>query len=66
MNRGYFNVLSLLLREEPAQAALLDDVCEGPLITVTDLTTEGVLPVPSESAKPLKAASDAGAALFDL
>jgi hypothetical protein len=60
------NVLGLLVREEPAQAALFDEVCAGPLITVTDLTTAGIIPVPTEAAKPLKAISDAGDALFDL
>ncbi|MFD5753325.1 type ISP restriction/modification enzyme [Streptomyces sp. NPDC127033] len=60
------NVLGLLVREEPAQAALFDEVCAGPLITVTELITAGVLPAPAEAAKALKATSDAGDALFDL
>ncbi|NEA55618.1 N-6 DNA methylase [Streptomyces sp. SID13666] len=63
---GLLNVLGLLIREEPAQAALLDDVCTSPLITVTDLTTAGILPVPPEAAKPLRAASDTGDGLFEL
>lgn len=60
------NVLGLLVREEPAQADLFNEVCAGPLITVTDLTTAGILPVPAEATKALKATSDAGDALFDL
>lgn len=60
------NVLGLLVSEEPAQAELFNEVCAGPLITVTDLTTAGILPVPPEAAKALKATSDAGDALFDL
>ncbi|MFJ4791111.1 type ISP restriction/modification enzyme [Streptomyces sp. NPDC088794] len=60
------NVLGLLVREEPAQADLFNDVCAGPLITVTDLATAGILPVPAEATKALKATSDAGDALFDL
>ncbi|MFD5651009.1 type ISP restriction/modification enzyme [Streptomyces sp. NPDC127039] len=60
------NVLGLLVREEPAQADLFNDVCAGPLITVLDLTAAGILPVPTEAAKALKATSDAGDTLFDL
>ncbi|MFD7706095.1 type ISP restriction/modification enzyme [Streptomyces sp. NPDC059786] len=60
------NVLGLLVREERAQADLLNEVCAGPLITLTDLTTAGILPVPTEATKALKATSDAGDALFDL
>ncbi|MFF3165543.1 type ISP restriction/modification enzyme [Streptomyces sp. NPDC003273] len=60
------NVLGLLIREEPAQADVLNEVCAGPLITVTDLTTAGILPVPTEATKALQAKSDAGDALFDL
>ncbi|MBU8550989.1 hypothetical protein IMX12_19585 [Streptomyces sp. Babs14] len=60
------NVLGLLVREEPAQADLFNEVCAGPLITVADLTTAGTLPVPIEATKALKATSDAGDALFDL
>ncbi|MGW2696117.1 type ISP restriction/modification enzyme [Streptomyces sp. NPDC001296] len=60
------NVLGLLVREEAAQAELLDDICTGPLITAADLFTCGVLPVPADAAKPLKAASDEPDSLFDL
>jgi hypothetical protein len=60
------NVLALLIREEPSQAQLLDEVCAGPLITVADLTAGSILPVPKEATKALKAVSDAGEGLFDL
>lgn len=43
------NVLTLVVEAEPAQAALLDRVMVGPRITVSDLTAEGVLPVPEAS-----------------
>jgi hypothetical protein len=59
------NVLGLIVREEPAQAAILDDVGAGPLIPVSGLTTAGIFPVPAKAAEPLNAASDAGAALFE-
>jgi hypothetical protein len=36
------NVLGLLVELEPEQAALLDRVCQGPLITVTSLRASGV------------------------
>jgi hypothetical protein len=39
------NVLGLLVQEEPAQREVLESVCSGPLISVQDLTEEGVLPV---------------------
>ncbi|MET7357831.1 type ISP restriction/modification enzyme [Streptomyces sp. NPDC005562] len=40
------NILGLLVQGEPAQRALLEDVCSGPLISVQELTELGVLPVP--------------------
>ena len=52
------NVLTLVVELEPAQADLLDRVMAGPRVTVDDLTTAGVLPVP-ESARSLpKAGKD--------
>ncbi|MFQ3556134.1 hypothetical protein QZN11_04890 [Streptomyces gramineus] len=60
------NVLGLLGREEQSQADLFNEVCASPLITVTDLTAAGIIPVPPEVTKALKATSDAGDALFDL
>jgi len=39
------NVLTLLVDLEPAQADLLDRIAAGPLVTVADLTTAGLLPV---------------------
>ncbi|WP_017624445.1 type ISP restriction/modification enzyme [Nocardiopsis chromatogenes] len=38
------SVLTLLVDLEPRQARLLDDIMAGPLITVDDLATAGVLP----------------------
>ncbi|MGW3669150.1 type ISP restriction/modification enzyme [Streptomyces sp. NPDC005141] len=58
------NVLGFLVREEPLQAELLDEICAGRLITPADLIDDGVFPVPSEAAKPLKADSVDG--LFEL
>ncbi|MFE5542935.1 type ISP restriction/modification enzyme [Streptomyces sp. NPDC056534] len=40
------NVLGLLVDLEPEQSQLLVDICQGPHITVNDLTAAGVLPVP--------------------
>lgn len=43
------NALTLLVELEPAQAELLTAVMEGPRITVEDLTTAGILPVPDSA-----------------
>jgi hypothetical protein len=40
------NVLTLVVDLEPQQAQLLDQIVDGPLITIADLTEAGVLPVP--------------------
>lgn len=37
------NVLALLVELEPTQAALLDEVCAGPLIPIEELKAAGVL-----------------------
>lgn len=37
------HVLSLLVELEPAQAALLDQICDGPIITVEELREAGAL-----------------------
>ncbi|PZG56348.1 hypothetical protein C1I98_01585 [Spongiactinospora gelatinilytica] len=58
------NVLGLLVREEPAQGELLAEICDGPLITVEELTSANVLPVPSMGVGPLKHKEEG--ALFDL
>jgi len=47
------HVLTMVTGLEPAQAALLDKVMEGPRITVADLTEAGVLPVPAAARSPL-------------
>lgn len=49
------NVLGLLIELEPAQAALLDEIVAGPLITVDALEKAGVLPVAPEARKVAKA-----------
>ncbi|MGW3410976.1 type ISP restriction/modification enzyme [Streptomyces sp. NPDC000888] len=51
------NILGLLVQEEPAQREVLEAVCSGPLISVQDLTEEGVLPVPRHALKPVKRAA---------
>lgn len=48
------NVLGRLVALEPAQNCLLEQVCNGPLITVNDLEREEVLPVPETCRKPPK------------
>lgn len=47
------HVLTLVTDLEPAQAGLLDQIMEGPRITVADLTEAGVLPVPTTARTPL-------------
>ena len=49
------NVLGLLIDLEPAQAALLEAVCSGPLITEANLKAAGALAVPMKEKKPAKA-----------
>jgi hypothetical protein len=46
------NVLGLCIDLEPQQAALLDRICAGPLITVADLQRTHVYPVPGSVRKP--------------
>ena len=46
------NVLGLCVDLEPQQAALLDRICVGPLISVADLEHAHVYPVPDSARKP--------------
>lgn len=46
------NVLALCISLEPQQAALLDRVCGGRLITVAELECARVLPVPIDARQP--------------
>lgn len=46
------NVIGRCVALEPRQADLLDRVCDGPSITVTDLEGEGILPAPEAFRKP--------------
>lgn len=48
------NVLGRLVELEAAQAALLEQIIVAPQITVSELTQEGVLPVPAHFTKPAK------------
>ena len=48
------NVLEMCADLEPRQASALARICDGPLITVSDLKQEKVLPVPANSRKPLQ------------
>ncbi|MBQ0902667.1 type ISP restriction/modification enzyme [Micromonospora sp. U21] len=48
------NVLGLLIELEPDQAALLDEIVVGPLVTVDTLKKAGVLPVPPDARKVAK------------
>ncbi|MEV4142494.1 type ISP restriction/modification enzyme [Amycolatopsis sp. NPDC049691] len=56
------NVLELCVAVEPRQAALLDDIMAGPLLTVDDLTAASVLPVPPAAEAAPKAGT--GSDLF--
>ena len=47
------NVLEMCIDLEPRQTDLLARICDGPLITVSDLKQEGILPVPPSHRKPL-------------
>ena len=47
-------VLEMCADLEPRQASVLARICDGPLITVSDLKQERVLPVPANSRKPLQ------------
>lgn len=57
------NVLGRCVELEPSQASLLDGILDGHLITVDDLTSAGVLPVPDNFRKALK--RKAGVSLWD-
>jgi len=46
------HVVALLIELEPAQAALLDAIVVGPLVSTQDLTAAGVLPV-TETTRPV-------------
>ncbi len=48
------HVLGRLVELEPAQAKLLDQICAGPLITVSELRDGGALDVPKEWKKKLE------------
>jgi Type ISP C-terminal specificity domain/N-6 DNA Methylase len=41
------NAIGVLVHLEPSQAALLDAIYKAPLIKISDLETEGILPVPA-------------------
>jgi hypothetical protein len=47
------NVLALLVELEPAQAELLEAICEGHLISVDELRAAGALDVPASWQKTL-------------
>jgi hypothetical protein len=49
------NVLGRCVALEPTQGRLLDTLLAGPLISVTDLTGAGVLPIPALARKPPRA-----------
>jgi hypothetical protein len=61
--RDLLHVLGLLIDLEPAQRDLLQRVCAGPLVTVDDLLTAGVLPVPPSAQRAIPA-DDRQTALF--
>jgi hypothetical protein len=57
------NVLGWLVDLEPAQAALLEDVCAGPTISAEDLRIAGALEVPTQPKRGFP--KSAGPGLFD-
>jgi hypothetical protein len=58
------HILGRLVALEPAQAALLDEVCAGPLLTEAALSGAGAL-TPSQVAKGAKARATGQPGLFD-
>ncbi|QXJ22875.1 N-6 DNA methylase [Actinomadura graeca] len=58
------NVLTLCVELEPEQAELLEHVCAGPLVTVTDLEKAKVFPVPPSFQKPPAIEEDKGDTLI--
>src|SRR5262249_9226717 len=63
------HVLGLLADLEPDQERLLEDILDGPLISVDDLTVAQVLPIPDETRIPPKnkpEVSNEGMLDFDL
>jgi predicted helicase len=46
------NVIGLLIHLEPAQADLLNRILQSPLITIDELTTTSILPVPTAARRP--------------
>lgn len=45
------HVLTLCVELEPEQAGLLEQICDGPLVTVADLEQANVFPVPASARK---------------
>ena len=58
------HVLGRLVALEPAQAALLDEVCAGPLLTAAALTEAGALAAPEGTGKGARAKAAAQGDLF--
>jgi hypothetical protein len=56
--RDLIAVLDGCVELEPEQANLLEQIVNGPLITVDDLEESGVLPVPPQARRPLPADDD--------
>ena len=54
------HMLGLLVRLEPDQESLLDDVCSGPLVTVADLEAATVFPPPKNSRGPIRPSCQGG------
>ncbi len=48
------NVLTLVVELEPEQATLLDDVVEGPQVSVDDLVDAQLSPVTAAARKPIR------------
>jgi hypothetical protein len=58
------NVLTLLVELEPEQAALLTRVCNGPLITVSELAADGAIRGSDDATGPATAVDHKQAVLF--
>ena len=48
------NVLGYLVELESEQSAILDQIVSSPLISLEDLKSSGVFPVPASARKPLQ------------
>ena len=58
------NILERCVALEQCQDALLDEICDGPLISKDQLTSVAILPAPDYASKPMNPQPAPGTALF--